>query len=100
MKNIITKILVLLIFSCFLSCTENSRAKSFGNNFYIQLEPNEKFINATWKGDDLWYITKKMQPTDIAEIYSFKEKSAFGIFSGEVVFIERKDSTTYWEKLK
>lgn len=36
-----------------VSCTDNQRARSFGGTETVKLEPNEKFINITWKQDNL-----------------------------------------------
>ena len=63
------------------SCTDNQRARSFGGNETIKIEPQEKFINITWKQDNLWVI---VQDTITGTIYA-KEKSSFGIFQGKVI---------------
>ena len=41
-----------------VSCTDNQRARSFGGTETLKLEPNEKFINITWKQDNLWLIVQ------------------------------------------
>lgn len=63
------------------SCTDNQRARSFGGTETIKIDPNERFINLTWKQDDIWVI---VQDTVTGEIYA-KEKSSFGIMQGKVV---------------
>ena len=63
------------------SCTDNQRARSFGGNETIKIEPQEKFINITWKQDNLWVI---VQDTITGTIYA-KEKSSFGVFQGKVI---------------
>ena len=42
---------------------------------------HEKFINITWKQDNLWII---VQDTVSGVIYA-KEKSSFGVLQGKVV---------------
>lgn len=63
------------------SCTDNQRARSFGGNETIKIEPQEKFINITWKQNNLWVI---VQDTITGTIYA-KEKSSFGVMQGKVI---------------
>ena len=63
------------------SCTDNQRARNFGGTETIKIEPQEKFINITWKQDNLWVI---VQDTITGTIYA-KEKSSFGIMQGKVI---------------
>jgi len=87
MKNTLLLILSLVLFN---SCTENQRVKKYGGTGTINLPKGQKLITATWKGDNVWYLTKPMQPTDIAETYEFKEESSYGIIEGKYKFIESK----------
>ena len=64
-----------------VSCTDNQRARSFGGTETIKIEPQEKFINITWKQDNLWVI---VQDTITGTIYA-KEKSSFGVMQGKVI---------------
>ena len=63
------------------SCTDNQRARNFGGTETIKIEPQEKFINITWKKDNLWVI---VQDTITGTIYA-KEKSSFGVIQGKVI---------------
>ena len=63
------------------SCTDNQRARSFGGTETIKIEKKEKFINITWKQDNLWVI---VQDTITGTIYA-KEKSSFGVMQGKVI---------------
>lgn len=63
------------------SCTNNSETRRFGGTETIKLEPQEKFINITWKEDNLWII---VQDT-ITDIYYAREKSAFGLWEGKII---------------
>jgi hypothetical protein len=76
--KIITLIIALLTL---VSCTDNQKARSFGGTETIKLEPQEKFINITWKQDNLWVI---VQDT-ITKKYYAREKSSFGIMEGKVI---------------
>ena len=71
-------------------CTQNQRAKQFGGKATIELNSGEKLIEATWKNDEIWYLTRPMRDGEEAETYEFKEKSSFGILEGTVVFKEKK----------
>ena len=73
--------MVAITLLALVSCTENQRARSFGGTETVKLEPNEKFINITWKQDNLWLI---VQDTVTGNYYA-REKSNFGVLQGKVV---------------
>lgn len=77
--NKLTMVAITLL--ALVSCTDNQRARSFGGTETIKLEPNEKFMNITWKRDDIWVI---VQDTITGTIYA-KEKSSFGVMQGKVI---------------
>jgi hypothetical protein len=77
MKNLIAAFGLLL----FVSCTDNQRARKFGGTETVKLEPQEKFINITWKQDNLWII---VQDTTTG-VYYAREKSSFGVLEGKVI---------------
>jgi len=77
--NKLTMVAITLL--ALVSCTDNQRARSFGGTETIKLEPNEKFMNLTWKQDDIWVI---VQDTITGTIYA-KEKSSFGVMQGKVI---------------
>lgn len=65
--------------------------RSFGGEMTIDLPKDTKLEMITWKDDDsLWYLTRPMTETDIAESYKFQQQSEFGIFEGTVTIIESK----------
>lgn len=86
------KLIVLALFSIGLfiitGCTEQQKARSYGGTATVDLPVGQKLVNATWKGEDLWYLTKPMKTNDVAEIYEFKESSSFGFMNGKVVIRE------------
>ena len=73
--------MVAITLLALVSCTDNQRARSFGGTETVKLEPNEKFINITWKQDNLWVI---VQDTVTGNYYA-REKSNFGVLQGKVV---------------
>lgn len=78
MKN---TIIILLIFTGLVSCTENSRAKNWGGTETIQLRENEVITNMTWKETNLWVQT---MDTSTGITY-FREKSSWGWLEGEIL---------------
>lgn len=73
----------------FTSCTQNQKAKSFGGKATITLPAGKKLVVATWKDDNLWYLTRDMQPGDKAVEYEFCEESSFGIWNGTYIIKEQ-----------
>lgn len=67
-----------------------SVTKSFGGSTTIELEPNQKLEEITWKDDSLWYLTRPMTENDIAETHTFQQSSNFGVLEGTVTIIETK----------
>lgn len=72
---------ILLVMCCFLSCTDNQRARKFGGKEEIQLKPNEKLINITWKESNMWVLTEDT----ITHIKYFRENSSWGVWEGEII---------------
>lgn len=66
-------------------------AKNFGGSMTIDLDPNQKLEEITWKDDDLWYLTKPMTSDDVAETHTFQQSKDFGVFEGTVTIIEHKE---------
>lgn len=83
-------VLVLFLLVSLLSCTENTMVKKFGGKATMELKPNEKLVNVTWKEADLWVLTRPMTEKDSAVTYTFREKSGFGIVQGEYTIVELK----------
>lgn len=80
--NKISKLTIIFItLLSLISCTSNIRARNFGGTETIHLEPQEKFINITWKENDLWVI---VQDTITGTFYA-KEESSYGLMEGKVI---------------
>jgi hypothetical protein len=62
----------------------------WGGTMKVELEKGQKLVDVTWKETSLWYMTKPMNESDIAETYIFQEESSFGLVEGKVIFIETK----------
>lgn len=90
------KILMTLLFILFFTvsgCTEKERVKQFGGEITIQLESHRKLIDVTWKGSDLWYLTREMRDDEYPQQYEFREDSNLGIAEGVVIFQETRVHT-------
>lgn len=71
-------------------CTAQTITRSFGGSMTLQLEPNQKLEEITWKDDSLWYLTRPMTDNDIAETHTFQESDAYGFAEGTVTIVETK----------
>lgn len=90
---IMKKVFIAAIAACLLglmSCTENTRARSFGGEMTVELPKGEKLLSATWKGTDLFYLTEPMSETDVPKVKYFREISDLGILETTVKFVESK----------
>lgn len=88
-KKILSIILIIMLVISLCGC--QTIARDLGGDITIKLEPNQKLEMITWKGSDLWYLTRPMTANDIAETHVFQESSTFGIAEGTVTIIESKE---------
>ena len=88
MKKITVVITALALTLGMAGCQFATR--NFGGNTTLELEPNQKLEEITWKDDSLWYLTRPMTDDDIAETHTFQESSNFGVFEGSITVVERK----------
>ena len=72
------------------SCTQNERVKNWGGEGTINLPKGRKLVDVTWKGDQVWYLTRPMTSSDVAETYQFSEESSYGVMEGTYNIIETK----------
>jgi hypothetical protein len=89
MKNLKLLFVLVLVVTLF-SCTENSRVRKWGGDGTLELPKGQKLVNLTWKGDQLWYLTRPMTANDSVETYTFHEESSFGIIEGTYRVIESR----------
>lgn len=87
MRNFLLTILFALM--C-ISCTENARVKSYGGTGSINLPKGRKLVTVTWKGPQLWYLTRPMNENDVPESYRFQEESNWGIVEGTYILTESR----------
>lgn len=89
MKNFKFFILFGLLLTLF-ACTENARVRRWGGTGTLTLPKGQKLVNLTWKGDQLWYLTRPMTANDSVETYEFHEESSFGVIEGTYKVIESR----------
>ena len=82
-------IVILLMFLCLTSC-DQSITRTMGGTTKIKLEPGEKLVEATWKGDDIWYLVEPMDSDYVPKTKTFKESSRIGVLEGKVIFYEKR----------
>ena len=82
-------IIILLMFLCLTSC-DQSITRTMGGTTKIELEPGEKLVEATWKGDDIWYLVEPMDSDYVPKTKTFKESSRIGVLEGKVIFYEKR----------
>ena len=85
-----TIVLIAVMMMTLVSCTENSRVKNFGGQGTINLPQGRKLVNVTWKETEIWYLTRPMDSTDVAQTYQFHEESSWGMVEGTFNIVETK----------
>lgn len=85
MKTLI--VMGAIMMALLTGCTDNMRTRTFGGKQTIELEKNQRLVNVTWKGDNLWILTK--QDSTKPSIYKFTEDSSFGTFEGVIIIKEK-----------
>jgi hypothetical protein len=88
MKRIVLIMSVMMLMLA--SCTENERVKNWGGDGTINLPLGRKLVNVTWKETQIWYLTRQMDSTDVAETYEFHEESGYGVMEGTYTIVESK----------
>lgn len=86
------KKIVLLISLCFglCSCTEQMMTREFGGTMTINLPAGQELMEATWKDDNLFYLTRPMSDDYVPTKKTFQESSSYGMMESTVVFIETR----------
>ena len=86
------KLLVVFLMGIFLatsfSCTEQSRAKNWGGSYTIDLPEGRKWVEVTWKNDEMWVLTRDRREGETIEDYTFQEDSSWDIMEGVVTLKE------------
>lgn len=83
-------ILIVVALICMCSCTEQIRTRQFGGKMEIRLPAGQELMEATWKDDDLFYLTRPMTPDYVPVTKTFQESSSWGVMESTVYFIETR----------
>lgn len=89
---IVIAILVILISLIVSFFSSNWWAKTWGGTITVTLPVNTKLVNATWKGSNLWYLTRPSRKGETAETSTLHEQSNLGMIQGQVIFVETSTS--------
>lgn len=81
---------IALTATLFASCTSNQMARQWGGVQTINVPANQKLIQATWKEDDLWYLTEPMDSGYQPHDKILQESSSWGVNEGAVIFKETR----------
>lgn len=79
-------LLAILILAA--GCTENERAKRFGGTAVENLDPGQKLVSVSWKGEQLWLPTRPMRSDEVPETHEYIEKSKYGMVEGKYIIRE------------
>ena len=88
MKKILFALTLIILL--FTGCTKNQMARKYGGTMTIKLEPGQRLMEATWKNDDLFYLTEPMDSDYEPKTKTFHEDSNFGMIESTVIFVETK----------
>ena len=73
-----------------MGCTSNTRARHWGGTMTINLPAGQELMEATWKDNNLYYLTRPMAPDYVPVTKTFHEDSRFGVIEGTVLFVETR----------
>ena len=63
-------------------------AKKVGGSANIELPPKSKLVLITWKGDNLWVLSRPFREGEKAETYTYQEDSKWGLIEAKIVIRE------------
>ena len=83
-------LLIIGLFICLCSCTQNARARHYGGDMTIALPAGQELMEVTWKESNLFYLTRPMADDYVPVVKTFQESSSFGILETKITFIESR----------
>ena len=63
-------------------------AKKVGGSANVELPPKTKLVLVTWKGDNLWVLSRPFREGEKAETYTYQEDSKWGLIEAKIVIRE------------
>ena len=88
MKKILFALTLIILL--FTDCTKNQMARKYGGTMTIKLEPGQRLMEATWKDNNLFYLTEPMDSDYEPKTKTFHEDSNFGVIESTVIFVETR----------
>ena len=88
-KKLVVLLAMILVCVWLTGC--QSAVRDWGGTMTIELEPNTKLENITWKEDTIWYCTRPMREDEEAETHTYQQSTTFGVFEGTVIIVESKE---------
>lgn len=80
--------LALIGLLSFVSCSPAAMVQHWGESA-ITLPPGRKLVGASWKGSNLWTVTRPAKAGETAdEIWHMDEHSSWGGFSSRIILRE------------
>lgn len=83
------KKLLVLVALVLVGCTAQDQAFQFGGGMHFKMDPCTKLVNVTWKGSNLWFLSRDMQPGEKPQGYEFSESSSWGVLNGVILISEQ-----------
>lgn len=91
MKRLLTAVIALIAIAMMVSFSScQGCTRQWGGTTKIELEPDEKLVEATWKNNSIWYLVEPMENDYVPKTEVFKEQSNARMLEGQVVFVERR----------
>ena len=72
------------------SCTRQSFTRNLGGTMKINLPAGQELVMATWKGNDIFYLTKPMSEDYVPVEKTFQESSSWGVIEAKIIFVEKR----------
>lgn len=79
-----------VLFAVLSGCTKQTWNRNFGGKMRIDLPPGQELMEATWKEDSLFYLTRPMTSNYVPVTKTFAESSPYGLLESTVEFVERR----------
>ena len=67
-------------------------ARSVGDKTTINLSPGMKLVNASWKANELWYLTRSARSNETFETLEYTQHSSNRFAGDKVVFVEHENA--------
>jgi len=90
MKKLSLVLIGIIAILCLSSCTRQMFTREWGGEMTIELPKGQELMMATWKDDDLFYLTRPMAPDYVPTTKTFQESSSWGVMESTVHFKESR----------